>query len=116
MLFDGMNRFVDRAIQAIEEDDHEAAFVNIQKTEKILLELMSTLKEKQGGEVAANMRKLYLFCYEQLVLANLGKDAAILRDVRIIIGNLGAAWKQLAGGGVKKTGPSVLPQKLRVTG
>ena len=116
MMFDGMNRFINHAIRSIEEQDHEAAFASIQKAEKILLELMSTLKEKQGGEVGANMKKLYLYCYEQLVVANLSKDIKALQDVQQILGNLGQAWRQLAGGVGKTMKPSALPQKLRVTG
>ena len=81
MLFDGMDRFMSRAIRSIESDDIEVAHTNLHRTGQILLELMSTLREDKGGEIALNLKRLYLFCYERIVIANLKKDVEMISEV-----------------------------------
>lgn len=115
MLYDGMHRFLDRAAQAIEEKDIEVAHNNLQKTGKILLELLSTLREDKGGEVSANLKKIYVYCYESVVVANLKKDVAMVRDIQMILNNLREGWKSI----VKQTsnsGSTRLTGGIRITG
>ena len=115
MLYEGMNRFMNRAVKAIGEEDFEAAHNNLNRTGKILLELLSTLREDKGGEVAGNLKKIYVFCYEQIVIANLKKDAETVRKIQKIINNLGEGWKQICK---KQTNPQTArgPQKIRIAG
>lgn len=117
MLYDGMDRFINRALKAIDEGDLEVAHTNLQKTGKILMELMSTLREDRGGEVATNLKKLYVFCYEQIVIANLTKDKAKVRKVQKVLNNLREGWKQLSAGRSSMTINNAAPmQKIRITG
>jgi len=112
MLFDGMHRFMNQAIKGIDELDYEATHINLHKTGKILLELLSTLNEEKGGEVASNLKNIYLFSYEQIVMANLKKDAEMVKDVQGILNNLREGFKGL----VKKQQTIGQPQSIRVTG
>jgi len=112
MLFDGMHRFMNQAIKGIDELDYEATHINLHKTGKILLELLSTLNEEKGGEVASNLKNIYLFSYEQIVMANLKKDAEMVKDVQGILNNLREGFKGLA----KKQQTIGQPQSIRVTG
>ncbi len=96
MLYDGMERFMNKACNAIRVGDIETAHSNLHRTGQVLLELLSTLREDKGGEIAANLKKIYVYCYEQVVIANLKKDPDMVQNVRQIIGNLGAAWKDIA--------------------
>jgi flagellar protein FliS len=112
MLFDGMNQFMDRAMIAINEGELETAHHNLTKTGKILLELLSTLREDQGGEIASNLKRLYIYSYEQITLANLKKDVALIRQVQILMNNLRSAWKAIKDN--KNTGN--LPKGLKATG
>lgn len=116
MLFDGMNRFMNKAIVSIEEKDLEAAHENLQRTSKILLELLSTLREDKGGEIAGNLKRIYVFCYEQIVIANLRKDVGLIREVRGVLSNLRAGWKEVskAGGGLKQD--QITPKSISITG
>ncbi len=115
MLYEGMNRFMNKAITAIHENDFETAHHNMNRTGNILLELLSTLREDVGGEVAVNLKQLYVFCYEQTVLANLKKDVEMIKSVQGIINNLAEGWKQI---GKKMNLPNgqATPTKIRITG
>ncbi len=114
MLFDGMDRFMSRAIKSIESDDIEVAHTNLHRTGQILLELMSTLREDKGGEIALNLKRLYLFCYERIVIANLKKDVEMIREVKEVMANLAEGWKYIG----RKEGrlTTIGPQEIRVTG
>lgn len=116
MLYDGMHRFMSQAIASIEAGEIETAHQNLHKTGKILLELLGTLREDQGGEVAANLKKLYVYCYEQIVIANLKKDVALIEEVQSVIGNLREGWKELYAASQKPAGNSAGNRQIRVTG
>lgn len=115
LMFDGMNRFMTQAIKSIRDKDIEVAHTNLHRTGQILLELLSTLREDKGGEIALNLKKIYVFCYEQIVIANLKKDAQIIRDVQAVINNLGDGWRHI---GQTKTGlrSTSTNQQIRITG
>ena len=113
MLFDGMSRFMNQAVKAIDEEDFEATHIALHKSGKILLELISTLREDKGGEIARNLKSVYVFCYEQTVIANLKKDANIIRDVQGILGNIAAGFKEISQ---KQTVVATGNQKISVTG
>ena len=116
MLYDGMDRFLSRAVKSIKEGDIETAHTYLHRTGQILLELLSTLREDKGGEIAGNLKRLYVFCYEQVVIANLKKDIRMIREVQQVLDNLRAAWKQIGQKDVQlKTGTETF-QKIRVTG
>ncbi|MDH5560584.1 MAG: flagellar export chaperone FliS [Deltaproteobacteria bacterium] len=116
MLFDGMDRFMSRAGRAIEEDDFEVAHNNLQKTGKILLELISTLREDTGGEIASNLKKIYVYCYEQIVMANLKKDAKMVGDIKEVLNNLREGWKAISRGENALNAAGQTPKSIRITG
>jgi len=116
MLFDGMNRFMNKAVRAIQEKDIETAHTNLHRTGQILLELLSTLREDKGGEIATNLKKIYVYCYERIVIANLTKDARIIQDVQEILDNLAQGWKEInrPKAGLRST--TAVQQQIRITG
>lgn len=116
MLFDGMNRFMNKAIRAIRENDIEVAHTNLHRTGQILLELLSTLREDKGGEIAGNLKKIYVYCYERIVIANLQKDVAVIKDVQAILANLGEGWKEINRTKTGLKSSSAVQQPIRVTG
>lgn len=116
MLFDGMNRFMNKAIRAIREDDIEVAHSNLHRTGQILLELLSTLREDKGGEIAANLKKIYVYCYERIVIANLQKDIGVIEDVQSILNNLAVGWKEISRSKSGLRSNSAAQQQIRITG
>lgn len=107
MLYDGLDRFLSQAILSIEKKDTELAHKQLSKASKILMELMATLREDAGGDVAKNLKTLYVYCYEKLVIANLKKDPEVIKQVQKILNNLREGWAA--------SGQTTLKEKTQAT-
>lgn len=116
MLYDGMERFTNRAVKAIKEGDIETAHSYLHRTGQILLELLSTLREDKGGEIAVNLKRLYIYCYEQVVIANLKKDIQMIREVQLVLRHLGEAWRIVGRKDVNLKAGTDGPRQIRITG
>ena len=115
MLFDGMMRFMQQSLTAIDEGDIEVAHERLHRTSKILLELLSTLREDKGGDVAHNLKKLYVYCYEKIVIGNLKKDKEMISEVLSIVSNLAEGWKSMESNKAKSV-PTGMTSGLKITG
>jgi flagellar biosynthetic protein FliS len=71
MLYDGAIRFINEAAHAMRQRDYEAQNAKLQRAQKILAELISSLDFDKGGEIAENLFRLYTYMYNQLVEANI---------------------------------------------
>ena len=80
MLYDGCIRFCEQARTAIEQKQIEPSYKLLSRAEAIILELCNSLREEVAPEPCANMRRLYMYCYERLVTANIKKDLTSLDD------------------------------------
>jgi flagellar protein FliS len=94
MAFDGLRKFIKLGANAIDAGDIEAAHHNIVRAQDILVELYSSLDLEKGGEIAANLQKLYDFMYTQLVQANLRKDRALLDQVLAVLQPIRDGWAE----------------------
>lgn len=94
MLYDGAIKFIDRAVEGIASRQIQEAHVNIIKTQRIVNELLVTLK-LDVGEVAQQLQTMYQYMYQQLVQANIKKDVQILDEVKELLIGLRDAWKQI---------------------
>jgi flagellar protein FliS len=65
------------------------------KAQDILYELISCLNENQGGEIARNLKQIYLYCIQQLTQANLQKDPKHLDEVEGLVQQLRSAWVEI---------------------
>ena len=95
MLYDGAIRFLSAAKQGMETGDLETQSRNLLKTQKIICELMSTLDRARGGEIAANLHRIYLYMLEQLVEANLYDRTKPLDNVLEMLRDLRASWAEI---------------------
>ena len=94
MLYDGAIKFIDKAQEGIDAQQIQEAHTNIIKTQKIINELMVTLKT-DTGEIAQQLLTLYQYMYQQLVQANIKKDSDILGEVKELLVGLRDTWKQI---------------------
>jgi flagellar secretion chaperone FliS len=94
MMYDGTLTALTRAEQAIARRDVEESNAQLQKAQRIIDELVVSLDMEQGGAIAQNLLALYNFCLDQLLEANLRKDAAGIPAVRDAITCLRDAWEQ----------------------
>jgi flagellar secretion chaperone FliS len=95
LLYDGAGRFLRRAAAALRADSLEASNTALQRAEAIIDELLATLDFERGGEIAASLRDLYLFCRRELNDARLERDADKIETVADLLGELREAWAQV---------------------
>lgn len=95
MLYTGALKNVKQAIVALEEGDNRTAHQCLLKAQDIICELLSSLNEKEGGEIASNLKKLYLYMMEQLVQANMSKKADSLHQVVEMLVSISDAWNEI---------------------
>ena len=95
MLYDGAIRFLRLAIREIENNNYEAKGRYINKAIDIINELNAVLDMDAGGEIASNLRKLYIFMTNHLSQANLKCDPQLIRDVIKLMEELNQSWKAI---------------------
>ena len=95
MLYDGSIRFMESGKQAILARDLPKQNESLQRAQKIVLELMSSLDMSKGGDIAQNLLGLYTYVIEQLIDANV-KDLTEPIDESIkIMSDLRESWVQI---------------------
>lgn len=99
MLYDGAIRFVNLAIDAIENRQYEQQNYYFQRAQKILAELISSLDFTKGGGIAENLFRLYTYMYNQLVEANLQDSTERAQHVVSLLTELREAWETVASQG-----------------
>jgi len=94
LLYDGAIQFLNKAKIAIENNDIEQIHNNLIGCQNIILEFMSTLDMKQGGDLAQNLYNLYDYYYNTLVTANLNRDIKLVNEVLRHLMNLRETWQK----------------------
>ena len=97
LLNDGAIKFMKLAIEELEAGNHEAKGRYIIRTQDIINELNAVLDMDAGGEIATNLRKLYLFMDHRLSEANTKRDPQMIREVITLMEELNRSWKVIAG-------------------
>ncbi|WP_457642740.1 flagellar export chaperone FliS [Persephonella sp.] len=69
------------AIMSIEENDVKTKAESLSKVTNVLSVLKASLDFENGGEIARNLDKLYDFCMEELLKANLNNDKELIKNV-----------------------------------
>ncbi len=96
MLYEGAIKFLKLAIKEIESNNPEGKGTYITKAVDIIYELNTVLDMEAGGEVAQNLRSLYLFMNQQLLKANLQQSADMVKEVIELLEELNEGWKAIA--------------------
>ncbi len=94
MLYDGALRFITQAEDAFEAKNNEQISNSLLRVQAIITELMTSLDKEKGGEIAANLERLYLFFLEKLTDSNLKKDPEPMRQVKPLIEDLRNTWAE----------------------
>jgi len=97
MLYDGAIKFMRLAIRELETNNYEKKGHYINKAQDIINELNAVLDTDAGGEIAANLRKLYCFMNNRLSQANVKRDPQMIRDVIKLMEELNQGWKAITG-------------------
>lgn len=97
MLYDEAVRQIDTALELLQEKSKKLDHVNnaLVKAQDIITELMVSLDLEQGGDIAHNLLRLYLFFNDRLMEGNVKKEEAPIQEVRGLMVDLRDAWKQI---------------------
>ena len=105
MLYQGAIKCMKKALLLLEKSDMEGKGNSLIKAQDIILELLYALDQEMlnsGNELALNLQRLYMYCYRQLVQANIRMDPQLVEEVIGIMSNLSEAWETVVasdGGG-----------------
>lgn len=95
MLYDGAIRYLTVAAEKLEENDHYEAHTNLIRGKSIVAELLASLNLEQGGEIARNLQRLYTYMFNELVDANVNKDASRVQQVLNLLKELRVGWSTM---------------------
>ena len=96
MLYDGALKFMGKARDAIERRDIPARRDAISRTLAIISELQSTLNLAEGGQVAAELDRLYSYANTRLLEAAMKNEVAAIDDVKRVFEILRDGWHTIA--------------------
>ena len=95
MLYDGAIKFLKLAILELKAGNHEAKSKYLNKAEDIIHELNAVLDMEAGGEVATNLRGLYMFMIRHVHEASMKQDAGKIEEVIKLLEELNQGWKAI---------------------
>ena len=95
MMYEGAMKFVNLAIEGVDNKDLPKKGMYINKAHDIVNELSLALDLKKGGEVAHKLESLYQFILHQLTRANIKSDRKALEAIINVLTPLLEAWTEL---------------------
>ncbi|MCZ6645004.1 MAG: flagellar export chaperone FliS [SAR324 cluster bacterium] len=95
LLYDGAIKFLTIAVNKIESGDSYEAHTNLVRGKSIVAELLASLNLEQGGEIAANLQRLYAYIFSELIDANIERNTSRGESVIEMLKDLRDAWKSL---------------------
>jgi flagellar secretion chaperone FliS len=118
MCYDTAISSLKQACESYAVKDYPTKGRAVGKALDILHELNASLDMEKGGEVAVNLRALYLFMTRALTEADLKRDLEAFGRVIHMLEELGAQWKELSAGRSRNVRPlpdRIPPQAVRQT-
>ena len=93
LLYEGCMDFMEKAIEAIDSKDYLEANYFLQKSNAILHRLGGGINY-EAGIIADQLEMLYNYMVGKLIVANLNKDAAPVKEALKILEDISSAWNQ----------------------
>jgi flagellar protein FliS len=94
LLYEGAISFLTKAKACLADGDIPGASNFINRAQDIIDELNASLNMEQGGDIATNLRRLYVFMGDQLVRAKIKAESDPLEEVIRMLGTLNEAWRE----------------------
>lgn len=95
LLYDGAIKFLNQAKDCTDCGDIPGRSSNINRALDIIAELNQSLNMSDGGEIAENLRRLYLFWSDHLIQAKMKKDCRNIDEVIRMLMSLNEAWNEV---------------------
>lgn len=98
MLFEGADEHLRKAAAAMGRGDHAAKGEAITRVIRILDEGLRSCLDDRAGEIAENLRALYTYMVERLLIASARNDAGIVAEVQGLLDQVASAWREISPG------------------
>jgi flagellar protein FliS len=95
LLYDGAIKFMNQAKECAASGDISGKSSNINRTLDIIAELNQSLNLNEGGDIASNLRRLYLFWSDHLLQAKIKKDTKNIDEVIQMMTAINEAWNHV---------------------
>jgi len=95
MLYDGAIGHLNKAISCINQGDLPEKTRYITRTIAIIEELLVSLNMEEGGEIAENLKGLYVYMLKEITIANANNDVQKIKQVEALLKELRGAWKEI---------------------
>lgn len=101
-VYDGAIRTYTQAKDKYLDNDNEAGFASLEKAQRFVTHLFTTLDHENGGEVAANLGKMYAYIINETEGIKGTKDTKKLGAIIEMLGNIRSGWAGLRDSGVNR--------------
>ena len=95
MLYEGAIKFSRQAAEAIASSDIEASYHALMRSQKIVLELSTSLNHQVAPDLCQQLAAIYRFIYRQLVDASVNRDKAAVDDAVRLLEYEKQTWQML---------------------
>jgi len=95
MLIDGAIKFLEHAIQGLDDANPEGAYNGFTRCQNIVMELINSLRPDQAPELCQRLSGLYTFMYTRLVTACVDRDIEVAREVLDLLRYERETWTML---------------------
>lgn len=92
LLYDKAISCMDQALELMEAGDMIAKGELLVRAQDIVLQLADAL-DKEAGDIADNLERLYLYVYRRLIRGNIRLDREAIAEARSIMVELQGAWQ-----------------------
>ena len=95
MLYDGAIRFIEQARPALENKNWEVSYTMISRAQKIVAELISSMRHDVAPEMCKQLASLYNYIYRKLVEANTAHQIDSLDEAQRLLKYQRDTWALL---------------------
>ncbi len=92
ILYDRAIILLDKAINEIIEEKYEEKNTSLTKATDIVFELLTTLDNDKGGEIATSLSRLYNFVIREITNASTSLNTKKLDNAKKILSELRESW------------------------
>lgn len=94
MLYSGAIRFINSAIEFIQQNSYDQANTNILKAQDIIGELLASLNH-DAGDIASELSGIYIYIHRLLIEGNIQKNILPLEEAIELLNNIKIGWDTL---------------------
>jgi flagellar secretion chaperone FliS len=113
-LYDGIVRFMNKAIDAVEQNDADQRRAAVKRAMDIVMHLQVTLDRRKGGKPAEALSEFYTAMFALMLQGSQANSRQKFEQVIANVRNVREAWKQVLAGSTSKgtsVAHAVLPEE-----